>query len=196
LSDYNIQKESTLHLALRLRDAFSVTYQILNITSSGENSVEKNTDYITTLVPIDGYKLPKNILVKVADSELSSDKYSYNYEDGSLKIPASQITGDMIISAEAIKLSQYTARVNEVEGVTITPNGLMQIVVVEVEQEEIITNKNDNKNNIQNGIIDTDNTINKTPNNSKSGDNISIYVGILILSIGGIFILRKLKKAS
>ena len=101
LSDYNIQKESTIHLVLKQRQQFSVTYEMTNITSNGQTSTTNEKDYTATLSTNKGYKLPDKINVIVNEIEL--DNYSYNKTTGELVIPADTIAGDITITGEAIR---------------------------------------------------------------------------------------------
>ena len=148
LSDYNIQKESTIHMVLRKK--FSVTYDIINLTSQGQSSVENDDNYTATLIPLDGYKLPENIIVKVGENILSTDNYTYVISEdssgtkGNIEIEGSAIIGNIEIIAEAVKIlengtvadetdaiqmPEYTVTINPIKGATITPNGILEGVL-------------------------------------------------------------------
>jgi len=111
LSDYNIQKESTIHLVLKQRQQFSVTYEITNITSNGQTSITNGEDYTATLSANKGYKLPDKINILVDEIEL--DNYIYNQTSGELVIPADTITGDITITGKAIK--EYSSGTSNTE---------------------------------------------------------------------------------
>ena len=117
LSDYNIQKDSTLHLVLKLSQTFKVKYNItnLNVTTNnvtidgnlGDNSyiVSRDKDFTAKLEAISGYELPKSITVKVGEEELDTTKYTYNSQTGEIVILKANVTGEIIIEANALKIT-------------------------------------------------------------------------------------------
>lgn len=198
LSDYNIQKESTLHLVLRLREQIAVIYTMVNITSNGETSVEKENDYIATLTPLQGYKLPEKITIKIGNNELTSEQYEYDCKNGSLKIPAVQVIEDIQIEAQAEMIS--TTETDE-EITTDNKND-------EINKEDNITNNNQNNeenkkkedNIINKGDTDIDNKKENTQteneeekliNVPQTGDDIILFIGILLISIIGLTVTIK-----
>ncbi len=85
---------------------YKVTNRLTNITSDGANTVAVDTDttaiadYTATLTATIGY-LPTTISVKVNDTELAREAYTYNYLTGELTIKKEHITGDVEITAVA-----------------------------------------------------------------------------------------------
>lgn len=177
LSDYNIQKESTLHLVLKLKEHFSVTYNMTNITSNGEVSTTNESDYTATLSAGYGYKLPETIIVKVGENEISTG-YTYNNATGTVVIKNEAITDDIEIIAEAIKFPEHTVETNQVEDSTI------------ITKNENTNNNTtiDNKSNVAN------NTTSITTNNPQTGDNIIYFFGVFGISLIGILITTKFRK--
>lgn len=116
LSDYNIQKESTIHLVLKLSEKFKVKYNItnLNVTTNNvtidgileDNSyiVSGDKDFTAKLEPVAEYRLPESILVKIGE-EIDTTKYTYNSQTGEIVIPKTNITGEISIEANAIKIT-------------------------------------------------------------------------------------------
>lgn len=114
LADYNVQKESTIHLLLRLK-SYSVTNSVTNTKINGETSITNENDYTATLTPNVGYKLPDMVYILVGGSELNTTSYSYNKETGELTIPGSMITGNITIVGDAVEIT-YKVIFDAVDG--------------------------------------------------------------------------------
>jgi len=122
LSDYNIQRDSTLHLVLKL-NKIKVQYNINNLNVTTNNVIEsidnvtyivsKENDFIAQLEVISGYKLPKSITVKVGEEILDTTKYTYNSNNGKIEISKENILGDITISANSIK--EYSSGTSSIE---------------------------------------------------------------------------------
>ena len=116
LADYSIQKESTIHLILRLSQDLKVKYNITNLKVTtdnvntngvlGDNSylVSRDKDFTAKLETIDGYELPNLINVKINENIVDIEKYSYNSETGEIFISRDLFDGDIEIDASAIKI--------------------------------------------------------------------------------------------
>ncbi len=86
-----------------LEEEVRITEIFTNIVDSmSVNKTLKNVEYSTVLFADLDYKLPETISVKVSDVELTTDKYTYDSKTGELIIPASSVTGDIIIEAKAV----------------------------------------------------------------------------------------------
>lgn len=103
LADYNIQKESTIHLVLRLSEEFSVINNVTNVTIEGETSITNESDYTAILRADIGYKLPDMVYILIGGNELNTTSYSYSKETGELVIPAEMVTGNISIEGYGIK---------------------------------------------------------------------------------------------
>ena len=80
---------------------YSVSYALTNLTSSNTaSSIQEKTEYTTTLTAEEGYALPETVSVTVGGAEVSG----YTYADGVLTVPAELVTGNLAITAEAVKL--------------------------------------------------------------------------------------------
>jgi len=115
LSDYNIQRDSILHLVLRLRQNFKVKYNITNLNATTNNVIEMvdsvsyiisgENDFTAKLEPAQGYELPETITIKIGDINLSTLDYTYNLATGEIKILKEVITDDITIEAFALKIN-------------------------------------------------------------------------------------------
>jgi len=75
-----------------------LTTGLINITATGEASATHGIEYTATLTPAKGYKLPETIKVEVGGVELTE---GFTYLDGVVTIPAEQVTGEIVITAQA-----------------------------------------------------------------------------------------------
>ena len=102
LSDYNIQKESTLHLSVP-QSKFSVTANMSNLAFSGSSEAYRGQGYTATISNNGGCSLPRDISVTVGGVALTkgSSTYTYSARDGQVYIYGDAITGNIIISAVA-----------------------------------------------------------------------------------------------
>lgn len=94
--------------AVELPDIYTVTFPTdVNITATGDVTVTENTGYTVTLAAKAGYELPSAITVTI-DGE-TVNNFTYDSESGVVTIPAAAVTGDIVISATAVKLPEvYT----------------------------------------------------------------------------------------
>lgn len=235
VADYNIQKESTIHLLLKLRENFSVTYNLTNITTNGEVSIINENDYRAILIANIGYKLPSTISIKVGESELSPEQYTYNFTNGELLIPKELITDNIKIEASGEEkyevifdanggnfateknmlvfddwkyyyfdnlemptkdgyefLGYFTDKTGGIKiDYIVAESGIDQDMTFYAQWKQV--ENTSNQGNMEN-IEDTKNTTNKITNNPQTGDDIMIFVSLLIISAIGIFITTKLRK--
>lgn len=100
LSDYNIQRDSTLHLVQR---TYSVTGNMSNLSFSGAAQATMGQDYVATISNNGGCSMPSAITVTVGGNSIpeGSNTYTYSARDGQVLIKADAITGNIIISAAA-----------------------------------------------------------------------------------------------
>ena len=115
LADYNIQKESTIHLIYTLK-LINVKYNLENLNAITNNISEDDylddgsftfsalNDFTSKLEAIDGYKLPSSITVHINKNLIESEKYTYNSETGEIFISKDLIDGDIEIDASAVKI--------------------------------------------------------------------------------------------
>lgn len=100
LSDYHIQKESTLHLALR---GYTVTAKMTHLNYKGEATAVNGQDYAATISNNGGCQIPGNITVKIGGLVVSEGgSYSYEPRSGSIVIYGGSITGNIEITAAAV----------------------------------------------------------------------------------------------
>lgn len=110
LSDYNIQKESILHLVLRIHGGISAEYEITNLVVETDNIittyddaifVSKEKDFSAKLTKNQGYTLPMSISVIIGENELIDEQYTYDYKTGIITIPGNLVTENIKIIANA-----------------------------------------------------------------------------------------------
>lgn len=117
ISDYNISKESTLHLLYKT-NLINVKYNIQNLNAT-TNNVDENgpledgsynvlgtNDFTAKLEPIESYKLPSEITVYINEKLIETEKYNYNSVTGDISINKDLLDGDIVITAVAEKI-QY-----------------------------------------------------------------------------------------
>ena len=75
--------------------SYKVTFNGSHVNSNGATSVVKGNAYTATLTAADGYNLPKSIIVTVGGKDITG----FIYSNGSLNIPSTYITGDIVITA-------------------------------------------------------------------------------------------------
>lgn len=116
LTDYNIQKESTIHLSLKLsQENFKVQYIITNLNVTTNNIIEvidnanykvsSASDFTAKLEAAQGYNLPETIMVKMGDINLNNTEYTYNRLTGEITISKEVITDNVTIEANALKMN-------------------------------------------------------------------------------------------
>ena len=87
----------------RIAEEFSVTYVLTNLSSSNTAAtIEENTAYTTTLTAAEDYALPASVNVSVNGIVLT-EGYAYDAATGNLNIDAAAVTGDIVITAEAVR---------------------------------------------------------------------------------------------
>ena len=113
LADYNIQRDSTIKLLLKLHGGNVVNYNltnlnitISNVTESSDNNkctVDASKDLSAKLEVKEGYFLPKFITIKHGDDVLEESEYTYNSQTGEIVIPKDNIMNEITIEATAVE---------------------------------------------------------------------------------------------
>ena len=115
LADYNIQKDSTIHLVYTLK-LIGIKFNIENLNAITNDITEDDylddgsftfsalNDFTSKLEAIDGYKLPSSITIHINENLIESEKYTYNSETGEIFISKDLIDGDIVIDAIAEKI--------------------------------------------------------------------------------------------
>ena len=113
LADYNIQRDSTIKLLLKLHGGNVVNYNLTNLnitisnfTESSDNnkcSVDASKDLSAKLEVKEGYFLPKFITIKHGDDVLEESEYTYNSQTGEIVIPKDNIMNEITIEATAVE---------------------------------------------------------------------------------------------
>lgn len=115
----------TMPLTAAADTVYSVTYNLTNMTSTGPATVTQGNDLFAPLSTDDGYMMPDSVVVTVNGQELDTARYGIATVpfSGDVLILAEDVTGDIVITAEAIKRYDihfigeiYTARVPIPEG--------------------------------------------------------------------------------
>lgn len=84
----------------------TVTYTLTNMTATGETTVTAGNDLYVHLMATEGYMMPESITVTIGGTEVTE---GYRYDmgitklEGSVLILAADITGDIVISVDAVK---------------------------------------------------------------------------------------------
>ena len=100
LSDYNIQRDSTLHLTIA---AYTVKGNVTNLNFSGSDKAIPGENYVATISNNGGCQLPGEITITVGGTVVyEGSAYSYDARSGQIVISGDAIAGDIIISAVAL----------------------------------------------------------------------------------------------
>ena len=93
---------------------YSVTSYLTSLTGNGAATATYGTDYAATLTAASGYALPETVTVTVGGTELTVGT-DYTWSGGVLTIPGTKVTGNIVITAEAVPVPVLT-----VTGLTVT----------------------------------------------------------------------------
>ena len=81
----------------------TVTINATKCTHNGADKVGESGGYSVTFTPESGYSIPARVTVQIGGTTLASDEYTYDNTTGALTIPRDKITGNIIITAKAVK---------------------------------------------------------------------------------------------
>lgn len=113
LADYNIQKESTIHLVLKEYSLTTVVNGVGGTISNSITNIIPESTEIVTFLPDTGYMIDK-VLVNDIETTVTNNK---------LEI---KITEDTIVAVTYKKLP-FTITVEETSNAIITPNGIINV---------------------------------------------------------------------
>lgn len=113
LADYNIQKESTIHLVLKEYSLTTVVNGVGGTISNSITNIIPESTEIVTFLPDTGYMIDK-VLVNDIETTVTNNK---------LEI---KITEDTIVEVTYKKLP-FTITVEETSNAIITPNGIINV---------------------------------------------------------------------
>ena len=83
---------------------YTVAYDLTGCSFTGKTSTTAGADYTTTLKLKGDYTNPITIASVTADgTALDSSEYTFDNDTGVLTIPSAKITGNIIITASAVK---------------------------------------------------------------------------------------------
>jgi len=113
-------------------DGYAVTNRLLNMTSNGAASTDGTSDYTATVDPVNGAVSNNDLRVYIGDTRYTG----FTFNNNVLTIPASAITGDIVIEATA---HTGTVKVKASEAATININGTSHTLSGSGEWETIST---------------------------------------------------------
>jgi hypothetical protein len=88
-------------------NTYSVKYQLTNVNSNNNNtSVEDGHSYNARLTANDGYKLVQNIVVTMAEEDISSSVVVVGGDQESAEISIEKVTGDIVIIANGTLIEE------------------------------------------------------------------------------------------
>ena len=98
-------------------NTYTVTFNGVNVSGSGNATVNHGSEYTYNLSAVYGYGLPDNVTI-VIDGVPLEDGYTYHKESGVITISADKITGNVGISASGV-IKTYTVSFNSNGGSTV-----------------------------------------------------------------------------
>ena len=98
-----VMPEYSVIVDVEFERIYNIKYSLINLTSNGSLETDGLSDYKTKLISNTGYKLPDTIAIKIGESYLSNEYYTYDKTTGNIVISKSAITDDIEIIATGIK---------------------------------------------------------------------------------------------
>ena len=98
-----VMPEYSVIVDVEFERIYNIKYSLINLTSNGSLETDGLSDYKTTITPNSSYKLPDTVVIKVGESYLSNEYYTYDKATGDIVISKSSITDDIEIIATGIK---------------------------------------------------------------------------------------------
>ena len=98
-----VMPEYSVIVDVEFERIYNIKYSLINLTSNGSLETDGLSDYKTIITPNSSYKLPDTIAIKIGESYLSNEYYTYDKTTGNIIISKSAITDDIEIIATGIK---------------------------------------------------------------------------------------------
>ena len=109
-----VMPEYSVIVDVEFERIYNIKYSLINLTSNGSLEIDGLSDYKTKLIYNTGYKLPDTIAIKIGESYLSKEYYTYDKTTGNIVISKSAITDDIEIIATGIKEDNITINKEEI----------------------------------------------------------------------------------
>lgn len=180
-----VMPEYSVVVDVEFERIYNIKYSLINLTSNGSLETDGLSDYKTTIIPNSSYKLLDTVVIKVGETYLLNENYKYDKTTGNIVIFKYSISDDIEIIATGIKEDNIITDKEEIKD--------------DINKDEDINNDKINKEEINNDVIKDVNNINKENEiNPQTSDNMVIYILIGLISfvclLGTMMYLKKLNK--
>jgi len=119
-------------------NSYTVTNSVTNATINSTANINHGTSFNRTLTATTGHTLPTNITVTIGGTNFTG--FTYTQSTGVITIPAASVTGNIVISGEAIVNRIIKVEDQTGAGFTITESGMVDLFeLLDIDETDAVT---------------------------------------------------------